>query len=371
MPPVSILIKPASGLCNLRCRYCFYTDEMNNRNKDNYGIMTEDILEIVIKKLLEFADQNCTIAFQGGEPTLTGLDFYKKCLEFEKNYNIKNVEIHHAIQTNGYALTREWCDFFAENHFLVGVSIDGIKATHDIYRKDACGCETYLRVLESTRLLKEANVDFNILTVVNAKTAGRIRRIYENYKKHGFGYQQYIACLDPIGQRQGQEEYSLTPEMYGDFLIELFHLWEIDLYKGEQPYIRQFENYLAILLGMVPEGCEHKGICSVQNTIEADGSVYPCDFYVLDEYKLGNLTTDSFETIYQRRIQQNFIQSSNNHTDKCRKCKWFMLCRGGCRRHREQPGTALGENYFCKSYQLFFEACYPNLCQITDRMKGR
>ena len=145
-------------------------------------------------------------------------------------------------------------------------------------------------------------MEFNVLMVVNGKTAPKIRRIYENFQKLGFSWQQYIACLDPISERQGQEEYSLSPEMYGRFLIELFELWDLDLRQGKQPYIRQFENYVGILLGQFPESCEQRGVCSFQNIVEADGSVYPCDFYVLDEYRIGNLNEDSFETIHERRL---------------------------------------------------------------------
>ena len=223
---------------------------------------------------------------------------------------------------------------FCKNHFLIGLSVDGIKATHDLYRKDAVGKDTYFRVLESAKLLEAAGVEFNVLMVVNGKTAPKIRRIYENFRKLGFSWQQYIACLDPISEHQGQEEYSLSPEMYGRFLIELFELWDLDLRQGKQPYIRQFENYVGILLGQFPESCEQRGVCSFQNIVEADGSVYPCDFYVLDEYRIGNLNEDSFETIHERRLKQGFVEASCNHTEECRACPYFMICRGGCRRHR-------------------------------------
>ena len=249
--------------------------------------------------------------------------------------------------------------------------MDGIKATHDLYRKDAAGKDTYFRVLESAKLLEAAGVEFNVLMVVNGKTAPKIRRIYENFRKLGFSWQQYIACLDPISERQGQEEYSLSPEMYGRFLIELFELWDLDLRQGKQPYIRQFENYVGILLGQFPESCEQRGICSFQNIVEADGSVYPCDFYVLDEYRIGNLNEDSFETIHERRLKQGFVEASCNHTEECRACPYFMICRGGCRRHREQPGSRPGENYFCQSYRMFFDACLPRLQEIAAAIRSQ
>ena len=371
MPAIHVMMKPASGLCNMRCQYCFYADEMEKRSQASYGIMSFATLENVIRRTLEFAEGSCTIAFQGGEPTLAGLDFFRECIRLEQKYNTKNVTISHALQTNGYALNEEWCQFFAKNHFLIGLSVDGIKATHDLYRKDAVGKDTYFRVLESAKLLEAAGVEFNVLMVVNGKTAPKIRRIYENFRKLGFSWQQYIACLDPISERQGQEEYSLSPEMYGRFLIELFELWDLDLRQGKQPYIRQFENYVGILLGQFPESCEQRGVCSFQNIVEADGSVYPCDFSVLDEYRIGNLNEASFETIHERRLKQGFVEASCNHTEECRACPYFMICRGGCRRHREQPGSKPGENYFCQSYRMFFDACLPRLQEIAAAIRSQ
>ena len=365
MPQIHVMIKPASGLCNMRCQYCFYADEMAKRSQASYGIMSIETLDHVMQEIFRFAEEACTIAFQGGEPTLAGLDFYRQCIRLEKKYNTKNVAVSYALQTNGYALDEEWFSFFAENHFLIGLSIDGIKAAHDAYRKDASGNDTYFRILETAQGLRQAGVDFNVLTVVNGRTAPKIRKIYEKYKKLGFDWQQYIACLDPVQERPGEQEYSLTPHMYGRFLIELFELWDLDLRQGKHPYIRQFENYIGILMGHQPESCEQRGVCSFQNIVEADGSVYPCDFYVMDGYRLGNLRTDSLQVIEQRRRESRFVENSINHTEKCRSCPYFMVCRGGCRSHREHPGTEPGENYFCESYQMFFDSCLPRMREIA------
>ena len=270
------------------------------------------------------------------------------------------------FRSNGYLLDEEWCDFFARNHFLVGLSVDGIKAAHDAFRRDARGEETYFRVLAGAELLKKAGAEFNVLTVVNSRTAPKIRRIYEQYRKLGFRWQQYIACLDPVSERQGGREYSLSPEAYGRFLIDLFELWEIDVKKGTQPYIRQFENYVGILLGKEPESCEQRGYCSRQTVVEADGSVYPCDFYAMDEYCLGNLRTQEPEDIERRRRELCFSESSLNHAPECGKCRYFNICRGGCRRHRGGKDRAEGENYFCRAYKMFFDACLPGLRRIAE-----
>jgi len=368
MPPMSIMIKPASGLCNMRCTYCFYADEMNKREQSSYGIMTLETLENVIKKTLAFATQECTIAYQGGEPTLAGIEFFRRSLELQEKYNVNHVTIHNALQTNGYAVDDEWCQFFAENHFLIGLSVDGIKATHDVYRKDAAGQDTYFRILDTAKRFDKHHVDYNILTVINAKTAPKIRKIYEQFRKQGFRYQQYIACLDPIDEGQGNYEYSLTAKAYGQFLCDLFELWMVDLKQGKQPYIRQFENWVAILLGLMPEACDQSGVCNIQNIVEADGSVYPCDFYVLDEYCIGNLNQDSMEEIYSNREKSGFLENSRNHSEECRACPYFYICRGGCRRHRMQMDNVFG-NVFCEGYKYFFDKHYETLKRIAEKCR--
>lgn len=359
MSEMNFLIKPASGLCNLRCDYCFYADEMNSRKQASYGMMPDKVMEQVIKIALAKATKKCTFLFQGGEPTLVGLPFYEKWMSYEKKYNKNHVQISHALQTNGYLIQEDWCRFFAKHQFLIGLSIDGVKATHNAFRKGPQGEDTYFIALDAAARLRSFGVDFNVLTVVTKKTAAKIHRIYESYKHQGFVWQQYIACLDPLHAQPGSMDYSLTPEIYGTFLTDLFRLWSIDLQNGSQPYIRQFENYIGILLGYEPECCEQRGICSFQNVVEADGSVYPCDFYVLDEYKLGNLLTDDFAMIEERQRQSSFFEQLKHSSDTCAACKYFFLCRSGCRRHREQPEAAYGQNYFCRSYQMFFDACLP------------
>ncbi len=372
MPALQLLIKPVSGLCNMKCSYCFYCDIASKREIASYGTMKIDTLEKVIEKALHYAEHTCGFIFQGGEPTLAGLDFFEKVVELQRLYNHKGVNIQNSIQTNGYEIDEKWCHFFKENHFLVGLSIDGIKATHDIYRRTKGGKDTFLEIINTASMFDRVGVEYNVLTVVHKSTAVRIRRIYEFYKKRGFKYQQYIACLDPVFEKQGTEEYSLTPEAYGDFLKELFDLWYIDLQWGRQPYIRQFENYVAILLGYQPESCEQRGICGIQHAIEADGEVYPCDFYVLDDYKLGNLNECSFLEIAEKREQIGFIQSSAEHGEECEKCSYFPLCRGGCARHRMELQDGSGRrNYFCQSYKMFFAHSMDRLNDIARKIKER
>lgn len=366
MPPLSLLIKPASGSCNMRCRYCFYADETQNREISSFGRMSPDTMHNIIDKLMEFGAGDCTLAFQGGEPTLIGLEFYKDLTAYAASHpNPNGIKIHYALQTNGYIIDEAWAEFFARYQFLVGVSLDGPKDIHDRYRVDAAGKGTYQRVLSSIRLLEKYQVEYNILTVVTGASARNGLKIYEFFKKNRFGYQQYIECLDPIGEAPGRQEYSLTPSRYGQFLKSVFDAWYLDMKAGHYVYNRYFENLMMILDRQLPESCNMRGVCSRQWVIEADGSTYPCDFYALDEWLLGNINTDSFEDMEKKREESGFVQWSSQVPEECRECKWFSLCRNGCRRNRE-PVTAehTEKNYFCTAYQEFFEYAYPRLVEI-------
>ena len=367
MPPLNVLIKPVSSSCNLNCSYCFYKDVSAHREVSNYGIMSTDTLELVIKRIFEYAEGECTIAWQGGEPTLAGLSFFQSYLHLEQTYNAKGVHVNRSIQTNGYHLDAAWASFFSEYHFLVGLSLDGTQSSHDIFRKTKENENSFSSVISTIRLFKKFNVDYNILTVVNHETAQEVQKIYSFYQEQGFHYQQYIACLDPLEEKPGQHPWSLTPLQYGSFLIELFKLWYQDALIGRAPYIRQFENYLGILLGFPPDACEQTGICGKQKVIEADASVYPCDFYVVDKYRLGNLEKSSIKELQETSIQQNFIRSSMLIPSNCKACIYSTLCRNGCRRHRLY---ADGTNYFCQSYQMFFKECIPMLLNLGEKIRN-
>lgn len=364
MPQVNLLIKPASGMCNMQCDYCFYCDEAEKRKQASFGMMSLETAENVLRKTLRYADGSCTIAFQGGEPTLCGLSFYEHVVTFVEQYKRPDLQVLYALQTNGYAIDDAWCRFFKQHHFLVGLSVDGTEAFHDKYRHDHQGKGTYQRVCKAAELFDRYGVEYNILTVVHKDTAENIREIYKAYQRRGWKYLQFIACLDPLGEEKGQRPYSLLPETYGRFLIELFGLWYKDWRRGRQPYIRQFENYIGMLAGHQPESCEQRGICGIQHVVEADGSLYPCDFYALDELCLGNLNQNSMMDIQKERTRLGFVERSKNHSKACRACRWFGLCRGGCYRNRE--GDA--DNYFCAGYQCFFEQCYDGMVEIAKEI---
>lgn len=370
--PLHLLIKPASGNCNLRCKYCFYADITEKREVPSFGMMTEETLEVIVKKALGSGAGEVTFAFQGGEPTLVGLPFYKRLMQLEKQYNVHKVPVHFAIQTNGMLMDEEWAKFFAENQFLVGLSVDGTAAVNDLHRVDARGDGTHKRLMQVVKLFKAHKVEFNILTVVSAKVAKEIKSIYAFYKRSGLPYQQYIPCLDPFGEERGGYAYSLTPQLYEKFLKDLFDLWFDDVVHGRFIYNRYFENLVGMLLGQPPEACGMMGFCSRQNVVEADGGVYPCDFYVLDDYRLGSLVTDTWEMIEEKRREIGFIERSRVQHEDCAGCKWRALCRGGCRRDREpMQGDGMSLNYFCSAYKGFFEYAYPRLEQLARGIASR
>jgi len=345
-----LLIKPASGLCNMRCTYCFYCDAMAHRAQPSYGIMSIDTLQGILRQALTTQDPDLTVAYQGGEPTLAGLDFFKASIELEKQFNTRRIPIHHALQTNGLLIDGDWAVFFKENHFLIGLSIDGPKDIHDLNRPDTFGAGTFSRALKAARLLDTYGVDFNILTVLSAPVAHHIEQVYAFFKKQGFRYLQFIPCLDGLGESPGSHPFSLTPALYGDALCRLFDLWYRDLVSGRYISIRQLDNYVQMAAGYPPESCGMSGQCVNQRVIEADGVVYPCDFYALDEYRLKDLNDPADEFIHGVII-----------TDECRACPHYPLCRSGCRRTKD----AQGSQYFCLAYKQFFSHAAPRLAELA------
>ena len=360
MPPINLLIKPASGLCNMRCQYCFYTDVAQNRDIENYGLMAEEVQTELVKQALAYADGYCTFTFQGGEPTLAGLDYYKRLIELQKKYNSKGVRISNSIQTNGYAIDEEWAKFFADHHFLVGLSLDGPKEVHNYLRVNARGEGTFDRVMETVKLFNRYKVEYNILTVVNRKVAENAKAVYSFLRSRNFGYLQFIECIDPFDS--ASRDYSLTADLLERFLKTTFDEYYKDYQRGHYISVRGFDNYISMLMGGQPESCGMGGVCTAYQLIEASGDVYPCDFYVLDRYRMGNVMTHTFADLARSPIAKEFVKESRPISEECRRCRWYPLCRGGCRRNREPfVGGKPSLNRFCKAYRGFFEYAYPKM----------
>ena len=360
MPGLSLLIKPASSLCNLRCGYCFYADVAENREIPCYGKMDAATLEATVKRAFEYAEGYISFAFQGGEPTLAGLDFYRELIALQKKYNEKKIRVLNSIQTNGTLLDREWAVFLRDNRFLVGLSLDGTREAHDALRVDANGCGTYGRVTECAELLTRYGVEFNVLCVVNRYVSRYPRRVYEALKK--YRYLQFIPCLDELSGKE--RPYSLSAKRYGEFLCGVFDLYYADFMAGQAVSVRSFDNYVQMRMGYPPEGCAQVGHCSCSLTVEGDGSVYPCDFYVLDEHRLGNVHTHGIKELLTCEAAERFTARSATEAAECRTCPYFALCRGGCRREREPH--IRGENRFCGAYRAFFAHALPKITEMAQ-----
>jgi uncharacterized protein len=362
MPPLSLLIKPASSSCNLQCKYCFYHSIAENRLVKSYGLMSIESLELIVKKALNYSEHMCTFAFQGGEPTLVGLDFYKKLIEFEKKYNVNNVTINNALQTNGILIDEEWSKFLSENKFLVGISLDGPKDIHDNNRVDINNKGSFNKVMNAISLFNKFKVEYNVLCVVNAYVARHSNKIYNFFKANNLNYLQFIPCIDPLNEQSQSCEYTLDPIRYTYFLKSIFDLWYNDLLKGTAISIRYFDNLVGMFMGYKTEACGMSGTCECQFVVESDGGVYPCDFYVTDKWLMGNIKDMDIEELGGTEQVKTFINDSKHVDIKCNSCKWLKLCRGGCRRLREPfENEKPGLNRYCSSYEEFFDYSYERL----------
>ena len=242
---------------------------------------------------------------------------------------------------------------------------------HDKYRHTRNGKPTFERIERAAAMMDKFGVEYNILTVVHNDIANRIEEVYGYYKQKGWNYQQYIACLDPLYETPGQTEYALLPKNYGQFLIKLFNCWYEDVQKGKQPYIRQFENYVSILLGRGAEACDQRGSCGIQYVIEADGSVYPCDFFMLDQYTIGNINTSIVDALDEKRKEIRFVEESYQIAKECKDCQYYQVCRNGCQRNRIKTEEDLYKNYLCEGYKEFFKECLPRLTEIADDIRAK
>lgn len=363
---VTLLIKPASSLCNLRCRYCFYADVSDNRAVKSMGVMSHETAGELIEAAFAAADSHGTIgfAFQGGEPTMAGLDFFRDFTAMVSARRPLDRQVSYSLQTNGMVLDGEWAHFLKENNFLVGISVDGYRELHDYYRVDPQGKGTYGRAVKSLALLQKYGVETNLLCVVTGQCAKHPQKAYASLKKLGVRYLQFIPCLDPLEAGRGHAAYSLTPKLYGDFLCGLFDLWYRDWAEGHYISVRLFDDYVHLAMGEPPSTCATSGGCGSYFVVEGDGSIYPCDFYVLDGWRMGDVHTDSLEKLANAEIASEFLRQGRRRPSRCESCRWVSLCQGGCRRDW-RIGAEETENYYCESFRRFFEYAAERLNGIA------
>ena len=377
MPSASILIKPASSDCTISCRYCFFREIAQRREAPRARRMSDDVLESLVREALEYADGHVSFTWQGGEPMLAGLGFFRCAVALQRRLNAAGIRVENAIQTNGLLVDDEWAGFFADEGFLVGLSIDGPREIHDAGRVDHGGEGTFGRVASSARTLVAHGVDVNVLSVVTAQAAGHPDEVYGFLRSEGFSYLQFIPCMS---EAPGHADVcAVEPEAYGHFLARVFDLWYAGYVAGADVDVRQFSNWAQMAAGLPPEECGMCGHCTTYFAVEADGSVYPCDFYMTDEWRLGSVS-DGFATLYGGEPSQAFMARFLPVPSECRECRWYPLCRCGCFRWRDTARTgapvsgdvpSLGVNYLCEGYQISFEHCFERLCRLGSLMRAR
>lgn len=356
---LSIMIKPASSLCNLQCRYCFYHDIAENREVASYGVMREEVLDRLLARAFEALPpgrNQLSLIFQGGEPMLAGLDFFRMLEDKLARGTPAGVEVSRSVQTNGTLIDEDWAAFFARYGYLLGVSLDGPAQIHNALRVDAHGKGSFSRAMAGISLLKKHGVAFNILTVVTADVARHGQKVYGFLRKNGWDYLQFIPCIDPIAGRR--ESFSLMAEQYGRFLIDTFEAYARERMQGVPVSVRWFDNLIELAAGYAPESCGMTGACACHFVVEADGSVYPCDFYVDDRHRLGSVEEMGFREMFASETARAFVRESLEPAQKCAACPWHPLCQGGCRRYRAGDATAQpGLSALCRAYEMFFSTC--------------
>ena len=347
---ITVLVKPASAACNLQCSYCFYLETACNRQQGNRGIMGQEVMEALIATTMDFAaGGTVTYLFQGGEPLLAGLDFFKAFVHQVQEHQKKQLQSQmygqaagtypsqacYMVQTNGTLINQEFCQFFAEHNFILGVSLDGPPEIHNLYRKYSAAQDSHQQVMDAIQLLKSYKIPFSVLSVVTRAWAGKEEEIYRWFQSHQLNQLQFIYCIPPDAT---DTTFCLTNQEYSQLNKTFFRLYWQDLCQGREISIRFYDNLLAMLQGRMPEQCGMMGYCPATITVEADGSLYPCDFYCSDQWYIGNIKEMGLKELFYHPIMQKFLVSSQKREDACTTCPVLGLCRGGCRREREFLG---------------------------------
>ncbi|SET06630.1 anaerobic sulfatase maturase [Paenibacillus sp. NFR01] len=367
-PGLGVLWKTVSESCNLACDYCYYST--CGGKPQQIDRIPSDVLDRLIKAYMAGSSGSVSFAWQGGEPLLAGRDFYREVVYLQAKYAPPHTVISNAVQTNGTLIDEEWAEFFAKYSFLVGVSLDGPASIHDAHRVNAAGHGSYDRVMRGIAMLRRHRVDFNILTVIHEDHVGQAAELMAFYLREGFTHVQFIPCMDFRAQQTNRPpEFRITAEQYGDFLCESFDLW----YSGGQPLIsvRFFDNLLLQHLGREAELCTHQASCPKTLILEQNGDAYPCDFYISEEYRLGNVGRDRLEDIWANPIYEAFLNKKADLPDRCRRCEYRSFCHGGCPRNRSRSlaDQSVLPDYFCESYRKVYAYSWDRMRLLASRIR--
>lgn len=369
MQPFTLLIKPSGSDCNVDCTYCFYKSRAPEVGQGKQR-MSDEVLEKLVKDYMQLRFQLAGFAWQGGEPTLMGLDFYKKVVEFQKKYGASGQEVGNSLQTNAILLNEEWCRFLHENKFLVGISIDGPKEFHDYYRLDHSGAGTFDKVMRAIHNCKEYNVEFNTLTLLNKRNAAHPDEVFDFLVGLGVKFVQFIPCVEVDPATGKIADFSITPEQYGEFLCRLFDRW--CAYGPRNLSIRDFDSMLAYYVTGRHSICTFDKQCSQYIVIEHTGDAFCCDFFVEPKWRLGNIFETPIEELATSRKKRAFAKAKRNLCNKCLVCRHLAICRGGCMKDRAPfDKDSFGkESYFCEAYLRFFDHALPRFMQLAAEIKA-
>ena len=362
MKQLSIMLKPASALCNLRCKYCFYADIADLREVRSFGIMQPETTEKILANIRESLDpgDSVTFAFQGGEPTIAGLEYFRHFTSIVDTW--QGINIHYALQTNATLLDDEWCAFLKKYNFLLGVSWDILPECHDGARVDAAGKGTCKRVLDAIALLEKHKVEYNILCTLTNFVARHPNQVWKQIVKHDIQYTQFTPCLDEL-EAAGESPYALNPKRFASFYNQIFDLWYADFRAGKYRSVKLIDDIVNLLTFGMPSACGINGRCSPQIVVEANGSVYPCDFYCVDEYELGNLSETPLKQIFESPKMRAFIARPHRQPKLCATCEFSRFCGGNCKRMQRQVCCG-PEDTFC-GYQNFLRTHAKEFEQIA------
>ena len=357
-----IMAKPTGSACNLHCDYCFFLKKEKLYPGSDFR-MSAQVHEAYIRQLLEFHQApRVTVAWQGGEPTLMGLDFFRHSVDLQKKHQKPGTHIENTFQTNGILLNDEWCRFFRENNFLVGLSMDGPRELHDFYRKDKAGRGTFDRVVRAARLLQKHQVECNILCTINSKNGAHPLETYRFFRDElGFHYIQFIPIVERKDESCFQEgdkvtDRSVQPGPFGRFLIEIFDEW-VRRDVG-RTFVLNFDGALAGWLGMAGTVCILGPTCGLGMALEHNGDLYSCDHFVDPNHYLGNILKTPLIELVASEQQRKFGRDKKNSLPRyCRECPVLSICNGECPKNRfiKTPDGEPGLNYLCAGYKAFFK----------------
>ncbi len=365
--PFSLLIKPASADCNLRCSYCFYLDHSALYPEEKIHRMSDEILEEMISRYMATDQPQYIFGWQGGEPTLMGVEFFKKVVHYQQKYAKPGAIISNGLQTNGTLITEELAEFLHEYNFLVGISLDGPEHIHNKYRLNQGMKGTHAKVWEGIRLLQKYKVEFNILTLVSSSNVHHAKEVYHYLKDHGFYYQQYIPCVE-MDEQGNPLPFTITGEEWGKFMCEIFDEWiQSDPYRIS---IRLFDSILSLMFYGRMSVCHMAGNCRQYFVVEYNGDVYPCDFFVEKERRLGNITRNSWEEMQDHPLYHSFGHLKHQWNDACIHCPYLFYCSGDCLKHRiynGQPSETM--SWLCEGWKKFYSHTIPGFYKLAKAIQ--